>query len=580
MWPAVALAAVTVLGACSAPGVPGDPGTQAPGGTGNAGTTENAGNTVTGDSGAALIGGLPTAEELQRARRDADRLDTRRLAAQLVVPRRENEVAAAEKLTRQVGFGGAVLFAEHVPAGASAVVSTVTKANEAISRAVASDRSWPAFIAVDQEGGPVQRLGAPLTQFPSAMALGAAGDGSLAREVGAASGSELAALGFTAVLAPDADVTSGPDDPTIGVRSPGADAQLVSRIALGYARGYADAGLVSVGKHFPGHGSVSGDTHVGSVRQRASLDALLARDLLPFGDLVEAGVPALMTAHIVLDAVDAAAPATLSAPVLTGLLRERLGFEGLIITDALEMGAVTQGAGPGEAAVRAVEAGADVLLMPSDPRAAASALAQAVESGRLSRDRLLDSAARMIATLRHAAERAQVAPVTPKTPMSAPQNAHAEIATKVARASITQLSGTCGERLVADGIVITGGSQTDRDLLRAAAREAGLRVGAGTPVTLIGGGGYRAAENAPGAAGNAPEKRTGAASSRAAGVLIALDVPYPLGGAPGVALAAFGRTPATFSALVEVLTGEREAQGTLPVPVGATPIGYGCASTK
>lgn len=529
-----------------------------------------------GTSGATAIDALPTQAELDRARQDADQLDTRRLAAQLVVPRRENDPAVAARLTQEVGFGGAVLFAEHVPASRDAVVSTVTRANEQISQAVAADRPWPAFIGVDQEGGPIARLGAPLTQFPSAMALGATGDASLARKVGAASGSELAALGFTVVLAPDADVTSGPDDPTIGVRSPGSDAALVARIAVGYAQGYADAGLLSAGKHFPGHGSVAGDTHVGGVRQKAGLDALMARDLLPFSDLITAGVPALMTAHIVLDSVDSKAPATLSRPVLTGLLREKLGFRGLVVTDALEMGAVTEGAGPGEAAVQAVEAGADVLLMPSDPRAAAVALTQAVDSGRLSRDRLLDSAARMIASLRHSADRATVAPVTPGQSASGGQGPHAEVAAEVAKASITQVSGACGERLIADGMVVSGGTETDRTLLRAAAREAGVALDQGTRVVLVSGAAYRAAENAAGAA-TEQRSRAGASGSD---VTIALDVPYPLSRAPGVTLATFGRTPATFTALVDVLTGKHPAQGALPVTVGSKPVGSGCAPAR
>ena len=560
------LVAVLALTACTGTGGTGGPG----GGTAQPGGTPAPASPVSPGPENDGIGGLPTQAELDRARQAADTLDTRRLAAQLVVPRRENDAAAAAELTRQVGFGGAVLFAEHVPSDPAAVVRVVRGANEQITAAVAADRQWPAFIAVDQEGGPIERIGAPLTRFPSAMALGAAGDAGLARRVGAASGSELASLGFTAVLAPDADVTSGPDDPTIGVRSPGSDAGLVGRIAVGLAEGYADAGLVSTGKHFPGHGSVSGDTHVGTVRQDAALDALMARDLLPFRELTAAGAPAVMTAHIVLDAVDGEEPATLSRPVLTGLLRERLGFQGLIVTDALEMGAVTKGsggAGAGEAAVRAIEAGADVLLMPSDPRAAVTALSQAVESGRLSRDRLLDSASRMIATLWRAADRATVEPVDPGTPSPA----HAGLAEELAAASITQLTGACGERLIGEGIRISGGTETDRALLRAAARAAGVALDQGTRVTLVGGGSYRAAENGPAREGGGV-----ATGARDTDVTIALDVPYPLRNASGVTLATFGRTPATFTALVDVLTGERRAEGALPVAVGSKGVGDGC----
>lgn len=560
---AVALLAVTACSGADVEGVGGTDPTTA--------SSEQSRAAESADD-ASGIGGVPSEEDVVRARKDAEALATPRLAAQLVVPRRENDVAAAAALTQEVGFGGVVLFSEHVPSDPAALVSTVTGANERITRAVAHDRGWPAFVAVDQEGGPIQRLGAPLTQFPSAMALGASDDEGLAREVGSASGSELAALGFTVVLAPVADVTSGPGDPTIGVRSPGSDPARVSRIAQGYAQGYADAGLVSVAKHFPGHGSVSGDTHVGAVHQRADLHSLLRRDLLPFRDLAVAGAPAVMTAHVVLDEVDPQAPATLSQPVLTGVLRERLGFRGLIVTDALEMGAVTQGAGPGEAAVRALEAGADVLLMPTDPRAAVTAVTAAVESGRLSRERLLDSAALMIATLRHAAERADVAPVAPSPGAQTPTGPHADLALQVARSSITQLTGRCGERLVGDSITVSGGEERDRALLQEAARAAGLGVGGGTPVRLVGGGTYRAAE------GDAPGEQTGTAGASSTDVTIALDVPYPLADSRGVTLAAFGRTPATFTALAEVLSGERAAPGVLPVEVGSRSVGAGCSS--
>lgn len=536
------------------------------------------------------VDALPTQAEIEEARVDVEKLSTRRLAAQLVVPRRENDTVAAASGIRDVGYGGAVHFAEHTPERAEDVVEGVTRANMRLEQAVAADRSWPAFIAVDQEGGPVARIGAPLTQFGAAMGLGAAGDPDLAREVGAGAARELAELGFTVVLAPVADVTVGPSDPTIGVRSPGSDPQLVASIASGLAEGYADAGLVSVAKHFPGHGSVTGDTHTGEVHQDASVEELRERDLVPFTRMTEHGAPAIMTAHVIVDQVDAGSPATFSKPVLTGLLREDVGFRGLVLSDALDMGAVSASegeasapVGPGEPAVRAVEAGVDVLLMPSDPQAAVESLTAAVESGRLTRERLVDSAARMVATLRHAAVRSTLPP--------AEAGSHEQLAASAGRRSITQLSGACGARLVGDGITVSGGTAQDRSLLTAAAQEAGLQVGSGTAVRLVGGEGYNAAEGQPAVLGPTPREDELAAAllrdpvaapapATPEAVTVALDVPYPLAGLAGTTLATYGRTGATMTALVEILRGETAPQGKLPVAVGGHPVGSGCGSGR
>ena len=534
------------------------------------------------------IDALPSADEVRQARADVEALSTSRLAAQLIVPRRDADPAVAAEHAVRSGFGGTVHFADHTPANPNDVVRQIRQDNRRISEAVERDRNWPAFVAVDQEGGPITRIREPLAQFGSAMSLGATGDPALVREVGEASARQLADLGFTVVLAPDADVTSGPDDPTIGVRSPGSDPQKVAEVASALASGYADAGLVSTGKHFPGHGSVDGDTHDGVVHQHADLQTLHGRDLVPFARLIEQGVPAVMTAHITVDRIDADNPATLSAPVLTGLLRDSLGFEGLIVTDALEMGAIGEGVDSGEAAVRALEAGADVLLMPSDPPGTLAAVTSAVDSGRLTRERLLDSAARMVATLRHASDRAG------QNSGGADQRREPEeVAQAAAAASITQLGGSCGQRLVGEGIAISGGNERDRELLTQAARTRGLSVGSGTPVRLIGAGDYAAAEGAAyrfdtvREAENAPveARAISAGSGRWAAsatptthdaVTVALDVPYPLANQPGVSLATYGRTPATMTALVGVLTGERAAKGTLPVAVGDKPVGTGC----
>lgn len=506
------------------------------------------------------IPGLPTRAGLQAAREDVADLSLEQLAGQLVVASYPGtDARGAADLVRTHHLGGVITLGDNVPEQAGQRVPLLVELTGAVSGALGEDgRDWPAFLGVDQEGGPITRIAAPLDRWPAAMALGASRDPELAREVAHGSGEQLRALGYTVVFAPDADVTTGPEDPTIGARSPGSDPQLVAEIAGAQATGYGQAGLVPVVKHFPGHGSVGADTHLGTVLQTADLPTLRDRDLVPFQELVDRGVPAVMSAHIVLQDVDPDRPATLSPAVLTGLLREDLGFEGLVVTDALNMAAVAQGRDPGDAAVLAVQAGADVLLMPPDPGAAVDALVAAVQEGTLSRDRLELSAARMVATLRHHEQQ----PVPPVEVIGSGR----ELAVRAAGSAITQLSGPCGEPLVGAAIQVVGGTEADRALLREVAGAAGLGTGGGDVVALLGAPAYQA-----GGGGGGTQPASG-------DVVVALDVPYPLAGSrAGTALlAAYGRDRATLEALVQVLRGEREAGGRLPVPVGEHPVGTGC----
>lgn len=520
------------------------------GGTSSASPTPDA-------AGSAL--GAPSAAELQAAAAEVAQLSDEQLVGQVVVAAyggTDPEAAAA--VVRQEHLAGVIVLGANVPEQPEERVPQLSAMAQAVQQAVQDDgRDWPAFIAVDQEGGPITRIGAPLDRWPAPMALGAAGDPELAREVSRASGEQLRALGFTVVFAPDADVT-GPGDPTIGARSPGSDPDAVASIATAEATGFADAGLVPVVKHFPGHGTVSADTHLGSAVQEADLATLERRDLVPFAALADAGVPAVMAAHIEVSAVDPGVPATLSEPVLTGLLRDDLGFEGLVITDAMNMAAVTEVASPGEAAVRSVEAGADIVLMPTDPTVATDALLAAMQDGRLSRDDVEESAARVVATLRHT----EGVPV----PGADVIGSQPDLARQAALAGITQVSGPCGEPLVGDAIQVRGGTETSRGYLEEAAREAGLRTGSGDVVMLTGGAEYQAG-------GGAGGPGTGSGD-----VVVSTDVPYALAEsrANTALLAAYGQDRATMQALVEVLVGSAPAQGSLPVPVGDWPVGSGC----
>ena len=571
---ALVLAGILVLAGCTGSGGDGTASPTSPSGATSgpdlpgattAGPDEETGTvtaspTTTGPGPAkTAVAGLPTPEELDRARADVAGLSLDRLAGQLVVASYPGtDPAGAADLVTRHHLAGVITLGDNVPSEPAERLPVLGELTQRVGDAVAADgRDWPAFLGIDQEGGPITRVGAPLQRWPAAMALGAADDPDLARAVAAASGRDLRALGYTVVFAPVADVTSGPDDPTIGARSPGSDPGLVARVAEAGAAGFAAAGVVPVVKHFPGHGSVDSDTHIGTAVQHADLDTLRERDLVPFRQLVAAGVPAVMTAHIVVEALDPAAPATLSRPVLTGLLREELGFAGIVVTDALNMAAVSDGRGTGDAAVAAVQAGADVLLMPPDPGAAVDALVSAVEDGELDRGRLEESAARVVATLRDRAA------VDPEEPAELPE----DVALRAARAAITQLDGECGVPLVGEAIQVTGGTEADRALLTEVAAAAGLRTGSGDVVALVGAPDYRA-----GGGGG------GAVAARG-DVVVALDVPYPLADSTaGTArLAAYGRDRATMTALVEVLTGRREAAGKLPVDVGPEdPRGTGC----
>jgi beta-N-acetylhexosaminidase len=268
-------------------------------------------------------------------------------------------------------------------------------------RALASDAGdQPLLIAIDQEGGSVQRLLAPATEWPGNMALGAAQSPELARRAAQATALELRAVGVNWNLAPVVDVNNNPDNPIIGARSFGADPALVARLGAAAIEGYREGGVAACAKHFPGHGDTAQDSHLTLPTVPHDLARLDAVELPPFRAAIEAQVPSIMTAHITFPAIDPTPglPATLSQPVLTGLLRAEMGFEGVIIADALEMAAIADNFGIGEAAVRAIEAGADMAPVCSGTDRqleAAVALAEAQASGRLSAQHIRASAARI-----------------------------------------------------------------------------------------------------------------------------------------------------------------------------------------
>jgi beta-N-acetylhexosaminidase len=258
----------------------------------------------------------------------------------------------------------------------------------------------PLLIAADFERGASMRV-AETAKFPYFMAYGAAHDLAATRQLGAITAREARSLGIRWVFAPDADVNNNPDNPIINVRSYGADPQAVAAGVSAFIEGAHSDPLNYVlvtAKHFPGHGDTAEDSHMQLAKLDQTRERIEAVELVPFRAAVAHGVDSIMTAHMAVPAFEQQqVPATVSESVLTGLLRNEIGVRGLIVTDAMDMQGLSSLYSQGEAAVRAIEAGADVLLMPSDPEACIRALMAAVKSGRISRQRIDSSAARFMA---------------------------------------------------------------------------------------------------------------------------------------------------------------------------------------
>ncbi|RKX81026.1 MAG: glycoside hydrolase [Spirochaetes bacterium] len=261
----------------------------------------------------------------------------------------------------------------------------------------------PLFISVDEEGGLVSRLGkAPdvdVTLLPPALSIGAENDSGLAYNAGLVLGRELRAMGVNMDMAPVADVNTNPENPVIGNRAYSSDPLTAGKMVAEVIRGFHKYDIASVIKHFPGHGDTSFDTHVGTVVLPFSRDRLDKIEFIPFELGIEAGTDAIMTAHIVMSGISALPlPATLNPEIITGIIREELGFDGLIISDALNMGAISGNYSPGDSAVAGIKAGLDILLMPEDEPAAFEALLDAVHRGNISEKRIDESVYRILRT--------------------------------------------------------------------------------------------------------------------------------------------------------------------------------------
>ncbi|MFE2287615.1 glycoside hydrolase family 3 protein [Streptomyces sp. NPDC059443] len=463
----------------------------------------------------------------------------------------------------------------------------------------------PLLLSIDQEHGAVARIGKPATLLPGAMALGAlalgeGGSTAEARRAARIAGAELAAMGIRHNYAPVADVNTDPANPVIGVRSFGSDPHAVAALVAAQVRGYQGAGVAATAKHFPGHGDTGTDSHVGlplMTHTRARWEEL---DEPPFRAAVAAGVDAVMTAHIVFPALDPSGdPATLSRPIVTGILRERLGFQGVVVTDALDMAGVRQKYGDDRVPVLALKAGCDQLLNPPDLGLAHRSVLAALASGELTRARIEESVLRILElkARRGLFDTARVATTAEAVDATVGIPAHLAAADEIAARTTTLLANPVkllpldakARPLLlvtgTDPVSPTGTTGPPTSVLARELSALGCRATAVAPA--------RAVAAAPGNAAvlvctyNVPEgespQRELVAELLATGVpvvLLALRNPYDPARLPKCAaeLATYTWTDVELRAAARVITGAVRPTGRLPVPVpGRYPLGHGLA---
>ncbi|MGA8942914.1 MAG: beta-N-acetylhexosaminidase [Thermoactinomyces sp.] len=306
----------------------------------------------------------------------------------------------ARTLVKDYHVGGIIYFDRNV----ESPTQVARLSNDLQKLALSTERKIPLFITVDQEGGKVARLKQGFTSYPGNMALGASRSKELAFQTGRQMGLELKAVGINLNMAPVMDVNNNPQNPVIGVRSFSENPELTAELGSEMIRGFHESGILTIAKHFPGHGDTAVDSHVGLPEIPHSMDRLDKLELVPFKRAIAANTDMVMSTHITFPALEPTPglPATLSKHVLTGLLRDQLNYNGVIITDDMEMGAIAENFGTSEAAVRAVQAGADIVLVcHSLDRQTESikAVKQAVEQGKIDEKRI-DASVRRILSLK------------------------------------------------------------------------------------------------------------------------------------------------------------------------------------
>ncbi|MFF4171052.1 glycoside hydrolase family 3 protein [Streptomyces sp. NPDC001744] len=518
-------------------------------------------------------------------------------------------VRTAAELVERYHVGGIIYFAwahnTRDPHQIAALSNGIQRA------ALARPRPVPVLISTDQEHGIVCRVGKPATLLPGAMALGAGGSRAHAREAARIAGAELAALGIRQNYAPDADVNVNPANPVIGVRSFGSEPGAVAGLVAAQVGGYQGAGVAATAKHFPGHGDTAVDSHYGLPTITHTREQWEELDAPPFRAAIAAGIDSIMTAHIVVPALDPSGdPATLSRPVLTGILRERLGYDGVVVTDALGMEGVRTKYGDERVPVLALKAGVDQLLNPPRLDVAWNAVLKAVRDGELAEARLDESILRILRLKARLGlfRQAYVAPEGVDRTVGT--RSHLARADRIAEATTTLLRNEGGflplrpsrhgSVLVvgADPASPSGTTGPPTTTLATALGELGFTATAlstGTAPTAA-----RIEEAVAAAAGRdvvvvatynvtaTGTQRTLVARLVATGVpvvTIAIRNPYDVARLTGqrATLATYSWTDVELRAAARVLAGRAEPRGRLPVPVRSAddpertlyPVGYG-----
>lgn len=520
----------------------------------------------------------------------------------------------SERLERQIAethIGGVVLFRKNVTS--STQVAELTRAIQALARAAGAPALW---VTVDHEGGVVNRFragtgvsvpphGPPppstepqphVTPLPSAMALGATADPSLAGEAGRVAGRELRALGIHLNFAPVMDVNNNPANPIIGARAFGESPALVEAMGVAYIQGLQGSGIAATAKHFPGHGDVTVDSHLALPRVAHEVSRLDALELAPFAAAARAGAAAMMSAHIVYPALDpSGVPATMSTPILNGIVRERWGYHGLMFTDSLSMRAIADHYGAGEAAVAAVRAGCDmVLALGPDAlqQEILERLAGAIENAEVSGARVAEALARIEAAAgRWGVREALQDAGWQRTDLAGVVGAedHHRTASRIAEAAVTLVrnrgaliplkpakSSRIGVAPLSNGLEGFGPPNLASALLRLGAAAQEIAVGGPVPdVDAV-----IAVTCTRGTPDREQVARVRRLHSQAGDrlVVVAVGDPYDLLQFPEVPayLATYGSDEPSLEAAARVLLGTVRPQGRLPVSLpGLYPVGHG-----
>ncbi len=462
----------------------------------------------------------------------------------------------------------------------------VAALSNGIQAAAAAEGDVPVLISTDQEHGSIRRLGPPATLFPGAMAIGATHDEDLARAAARVTGAELRAVGILQNLAPVADVNSNAANPVIGIRSFGSRPDHVAGFTSAQVAGLQDdAGIAATAKHFPGHGDTNVDSHVGLPVIRKTETEWWSVAAPPFEAAIEAGVDVIMTAHVVVPALDRSKrPATLSEPILTGVLREAMGYEGVIMTDSLNMAALRDRFSDKRIPVLALKAGADVLADPPDLRKAYAAVVDAIESGELTTERIEKSVERILRLKKRLGllDEAFVDEAAVAAQLGTPE--HKVTAREVSDAGITVLRRREGWLPLPKrwSVLLTGWNDSAvrqvPERLRAGGREVVTRWTRDNPTKTQIKSALRAAKKHDitfvftGHLASFPRQREFVRQLLRFGgrvVIVSVQSPYDVGWFPWAAghIVTYGTVPVSMRSLAKVMNGETPASGRLPVRI-------------